>query len=248
MVFRPSKEWRVGCCSLITVTELSRGYASVWKRTFPFISKLVRKSNLQKETFEDHLTSGVDSSRRAIVNEIAFRVFEKAYELDVETLEAEDIKIISVRACKYIADLEKVDNVAMPNKEELKESILIAERTKQYFIVKESRSALTVSPRFNGCGMVSFCFGDVLSSDTLYEIKAGEREFRAVDLKQLLIYVTLNFSEHDQKIKYIALLNPRLGSYVKLGIKESVEIASGKAPADAFYELINFFDNPDDFR
>lgn len=238
----------MGYCSLITVTELSRGYSSVWKRTFPFISKLVRKSNLQKETFEDHLTSKLDSSRRAIVNEIGFRIFEKSHKLGVENLEAEDIEIISVQACKYLAGLERVEHVAMPNKEELEESILIARRTRQYFSENEPRTELIISPEFNGCGMVTPCFGDVLSGDTLYEIKAGEREFRVSDLKQLLVYATLNFSEHDETIKYIALMNPRRGDFVKLGIKESVEIASGKAAADAFYELINFFDNPDDFR
>lgn len=239
----------MGCCSLITVTELSRGYASVWKRTFPFISKLVRKTNLQKETFEDHLTSKVDSSRRAIVNEIGFRIFEKANELNVENLEAEDIRAISVHACEYIASLERDENFAMPSKEELRESILIARRTRRYFSENEPYSELIISPEFNGCGMVSPCFGDVLSGgDTLYEIKAGEREFRVSDLKQLLVYATLNFSEHDETIKYLALMNPRLGDFVKLGVKESVEIASGKSAADAFYELINFFDNPDDFR
>lgn len=238
----------MGCCTLITVTELSRNYASVWNRTFPFISKLVRKANLQTKTFDEHILSKTDSSRRALVNEIGFRMFEKARELKIDELNDSLIEGLTVLACKYIAGLEKVVSIAPPDGDEKKEAILIYLRTKKFFEEYEPHTDLIVSPMFTGCGVISPCFGDVLSSDTLYEIKAGEREFRVSDIKQLLVYSTLNFSQHKENIKYVALLNPRLGNFVKLSLKESVEIASGKAAADAFYELINFFDNPDDFR
>lgn len=238
----------MGCGALITVTELSRNYASVWNRTFPFISKLVRKANLQIETFDEHIVSKVDPSRRALINEIAFRMFEKSQELKVNQIDESLIEALVVQACKYIAGLEKAGSVSPPDNNEKNEAVLICKRTKQFFEEHEPHAGLIVSPRFTGCGVISTCFGDVLTANTLYEIKAGEREFRVYDIKQLLAYSTLNYSEHNESIKYIALLNPRLGNYVKLNLKESVEISSGKAAADAFLELINFFDNPDDFR
>ncbi len=236
---------------MITVTELSRNYASVWKRTFPFLSRIVRKSNLQKESFKDQIISDVEPSRRALVNEFGFRLFAKMHELQISNIGNIDettIENISEKTCKYIAGLERSKSIDKPNEVERKEAILIANRTWQFFNDYIKHSNLVVSPEFTGCGMVSSCFGDVLSGDTLYEIKAGDREFRVSDLKQLFVYTTLNFANHDETIKYIALINPRLGDFVKMGIKESVEIASGKAAADAFYEIINFFDNPDDFR
>lgn len=236
---------------MITVTELSRNYASVWKRTFPFIRKLVRKSNLQKETFEDQIVSDVEASRRALVNELGFRLFEKAHELQINSIgniNESTIESISEKTCKYIAGLERSESIDKPNGVERNEAILIANRTWKFFNDYEKHSNLVISPEFTGCGMVSSCFGDVLSSDTLYEIKAGDREFRVSDLKQLLVYSTLNFANHDETIRYIALINPRLGNFVKLPINESVEMASGKDTVNAFYELINFFDNPDDFR
>ncbi len=235
---------------MISVTELSRHYASLWKRTFPFINKLVRKLNLQKTTFFEKLESDIDASRRALVNEIGFRVFEKSVELEINSIDDIDestVKTISEKSCQYISGLEKTDSIELPNSSENDEAIELAKRTKQFFNDYEKGSSLVVSPLFLGCGAVSSCFGDVLSGDTLYEIKAGEREFRVSDLKQLLLYCTLNFSNHNEDIQHIALVNPRLGIFVKLSLKESVELSSGKSVADAFYELINHFDNPDDF-
>ena len=236
---------------MISVTELSKNYASVWKKTFPFISKLVRKCNLQKESFEEHLVSDIAPSRRALVNEIAFRLFEKAIDLNlknVEDIESQVLEEVSEKTRKYIAGLEKTQSLEVATKHEIAECFKIAKRTKQYFNDYDNTSKLVVSPFFSGCGIVSSCYGDVLSNDTLYEIKAGDRDFRVSDLKQLLVYSTLNFANHEENIKFIALVNPRLGIFVKLSIKESVELASGKSAADAFNELINFFDNPDDFR
>jgi len=238
----------MGYCALITVTEITRNYASMWNRTFPFISNLVRKTNLQSETFDDHILSKTVPARRALVNEIGFRMFEKVIELKRDELDETIIGTLTEQTCKYIAGLEQTDTVSLPDTNEKEESSQISLRLKQYFDRNEKNIEVLVSPVFTGCGVISSCVADVLAGDTLYEIKAGEREFRVSDIKQLIVYSTLNFSRHRENIKNIALLNPRLGKFVKFNLKESIEIASGKAAADAFYEFINYFDNPDDFR
>ena len=38
---------------MITVNQFSRNYPSIWKKTFPFLNRLGKKCNLQKETFGD---------------------------------------------------------------------------------------------------------------------------------------------------------------------------------------------------
>lgn len=220
----------------------------MWKRSFPFINRLVRKVNLQIQTFEEVIESKTDSSRRALINELGFRIFEAGYNLGQTELDNYYLDNLSKEVCKYIARLERVQEIEQPSSNEQKESLLIAQRTKDYFKYYEPNQKLILSPAFSGCGAISSCFGDVLTNDSLYEIKSGEREFRSSDIKQLLVYTTLNFSKHNNSIKNIALLNPRLGKAVSLDLKDSIEIASGKCATDAFYELINFFDNPEDFR
>lgn len=236
---------------MITATQLSRNYPSLWKRIFPFLSRLVRKFNLQKNSFDDQMLSIIDSSRRALVNEIGFKIFEELVSStisDPDSINKKKLRDIIESTCEYISILERVDEKLELDTDELPEAFNIARRTLRYFNLYEKGSILDVSPFFSGCGIVSDCYGDVLVGDTLYEIKSGEREFRISDLKQLLIYITLNFSMRNTNISNVAILNPRLGIFVKITIKEFLELSSGKSTIDTFNELINFFDNTDDFR
>lgn len=236
---------------MITATQLSRNYPSLWKRIFPFLSRLVRKCNLQKDSFDDQIISEIDPSRRALVNELGFRLFEEIISSsisDPNSINKDKLKDIIESTCAYISRLERVDENLELETDELPEAFNIARRTIRYFQLYEKNIKLDVSPLFSGCGIVSDCYGDVLVGDTLYEIKSGEREFRISDLKQLLVYSTLNFSMRNTNISNVAILNPRLGIFVKITIKEFLEVSSGKSTIDTFNELINFFDNPDDFR
>ena len=70
---------------------------------------------------------------------------------------------------------------------------------------------LTFEPRFSGCGIIDECFGDILYEKTLYEVKAGERSFRSIDLRQVLVYCALDYAAGNRAISGVCLLNPRHG-------------------------------------
>lgn len=237
---------------MITVTQLSRNYPSTWKKTFPFLNRLVRKCNLQKKTFDDGVFSKSEPNRRALINETGFYLYKKMVEKkinNVSKLTQEDVSKVKYSAFSYIKSLDFNPAQLTPlDEDEIKESKLIAKNLFNYFFYYEKGNLITVSPHFSGCGFVSDCFGDVLAGTTLYEVKSGERDFRISDLKQILIYLTLNYSLHQNAIDQIGLVNPRLGNYIVLSVKDAIELASGQSTVDCFNELINFFDSPDDFR
>ena len=167
----------------------------------------------------------------------------------VNELKDECILKVAKSAFDYIRDLDFNPEKLTPlDDSEIKETKLIAEKLFDYFFYCEKGMAITISPYFSGCGLVSNCFGDVLAGTTLYEVKSGERDFRIADLKQILIYLTLNYSLHQNTIAQIGLVIPRLGNYIVLSVKDAIELASGQSTVDCFNELINFFDSPDDFR
>lgn len=237
---------------MITVTQLSRNYPSIWKKTFPFLNRLVKKCNLQKETFYDGIASKSEPARRALINETGFYLYKKMFEKKIKEanrLTKEELEETASIAFTYIKSLDfNPDQLIKLHQAEIEESKLIAESLSHYFLFYEKGGSVKISPHFSGCGLVSDCYGDVLAGTTLYEVKSGERDFRIADLKQILIYLTLNYSLHQNNIDQIGLINPRLGNYIVLSVKDAIELASGQSTVDCFNELINFFDSPDDFR
>lgn len=61
-------------------------------------------------------------------------------------------------------------------------------------------------PKFAGCGEIMAAEGDLIVGQTLYEIKAGNRPFRILDLRQVLTYCALNSLQPISTINEIALL------------------------------------------
>ncbi len=187
-----------------------------------------------------------------MINETGFQLYKKMVEGKVNKVGGlifEDVSKVTESALFYIKNLDFDPEDLNPlDGTEVEESKLIAEKLFNYFFYYEKGEIITISPHFSGCGFVSDCYGDVLVGTTLYEVKSGERDFRISDLKQILIYLTLNYSSHKNIINQVGLVNPRLGNYIVLPVKDAIELASGQSTVDCFNELINFFDSPDDFR
>ncbi len=236
---------------MISSTEISRNYPSLWKQLFPFINRLAKKCNLQKISYHDYLNSSSAPSRRALINEISFRLFKETIALEYASpnqIPVEKIEAIKDESYAYIQKLNKSSELTENLSEsELTEACELASRTIDYFRYYEPGNKAIVSPDFYGCGSISQCQGDVLIGNTIYEIKAGDREFRVSDLKQILIYCALDFAYKNSKIRNIGLLNPRLGIYVTIPLVDAVEIASGQNTIDCFNQLINIFSSPDDY-
>ena len=60
--------------------------------------------------------------------------------------------------------------------------------------------------------MIDLGKGDLISSDALFEIKAGDRFFRSVDVRQLIMYGALNSVSQSYQINRLGLFSiPRVG-------------------------------------
>lgn len=239
---------------MISELIFSRGHHSFWHKSFPFISRVVRKINLEKNHFESHFSSIIEPGRRALVNEIGFRLFEYLKTnmiLDIKDIQANEIEKIKARALHYISGLQKSVLFAETGEvrhEEMEEASQICIRLSNFFLYNEPQKKLFTSPYFKGCGILNSCHGDVFCGDTLYEVKAGDREFRGDDVKQLLIYCSLANLQKHFNIDKVGLINPRNGYYSIISVNDAVEISTGNSVQDAFTEITNYLDSPDDFR
>ena len=105
--------------------------------------------------------------------------------------------------------------------------------------MEDGRKIIT-APIFPGCGFVDRSFGDLLVGDTLYEVKSGDRNFRLMDVKQILVYLALNIISHSHDINYVGFVNPRVGIYYKLGISDFAYAISGKNMIQLLSDIIEF--------
>jgi hypothetical protein len=220
-------------------------YNSSWQELAPTSQTYVRAINLSKLHFESPLTSKVDPKRRSIVNEIGFLIFKSSInsQKSIEDIfKSDDLVKISERSLNIARSYQILsDEELMPaTKMELQEAVFLANRIKLYLDQNEKEQKINVSPAFKGCGFIDDCYGDLLVGKTLYESKAGDRPFRLVDVKQILVYLALNFANKSHDIQDIGFVNPRLGIYYKVKATEFSYGVSGKDLIELVSEIVEF--------
>lgn len=100
-----------------------------------------------------------------------------------------------------------------PGPSELFEARLLAEEILRYPFMEDGAS-VSWEHRLAGCGEVEACYVDLLiGSAHIVEIKAVNRAFRGLDIRQLLTYAAISESL-SSPVGHLGLLNPRLGTYM----------------------------------
>jgi hypothetical protein len=136
----------------------------------------------------------VRRDRHAVINEAAFRAFVLARRSAIgsssDLLSTEIDEFLSVAITELLVDPQWTDKVDQFDEYERPQAIELCWRLNTFFTVRDSGD-LVLFPQFKGCGLLDGCAGDVLVGNTLYEVKAGGRFFRSIDLRRLLVYSML---------------------------------------------------------
>ncbi len=129
-------------------------------------------------------------------------------------------------------------NLSISNIEK-QEVISIAENTLE-FIEKMGGQDVLFKPKLKGYSFIPDLIADLSISDTLFELKTVNRNFKSSDLKQLFIYIALRQVSEKENWRYAGLYNPRKGTYCKFNIKSLIfNLTGGKTPNEAFENLLN---------
>lgn len=203
---------------MISEIEFTRDYTSFWRTISPLSEDFVRRINVHAlARYETELNSSVFSSRRALINEVGFEIFFRCKEknLSVNEIIRYELGDISHQVSCHIALLRNGAPKFIEEMEatEVDEANEIAKRLLCFF---EKFCNVVVRPKFIGCGRIGSCQGDVLADNTLYEIKSGNRSFKSADLRQLVLYLTLNHISKQYDIQNLGLYNPRKGFHFAL--------------------------------
>lgn len=182
-----------------------------------------------------------DPARRGLINEAAFIFFSETFNRSVRNEVIDRASEMTKAFAKSHAYLK------MPEIEvrdgELDESLALADRLLTYFYSTRMSGpgAIILSPKFSGCGVVGSCSGDVRKGQVLYEIKAGSRNFRSIDYRQLLVYASLYYSDTGEILEGLAVCNPRTGIVVSVPIQTFAYEVSGLVPLELFERVLAAF-------
>jgi hypothetical protein len=85
----------------------------------------------------------------------------------------------------------------------------------------------------------------LLKAEGIFEIKAGDRNVRSVDLRQLLVYSALNYADQKRQIQRIGLFNPRVGTHFSATLDEFCAEISGRPTIELLSEIVQVFSSGD---
>jgi len=225
---------------MISERKFSNSYTSFWNQLLPTADLFLKKLNLTSGRYCLPTDSIIlDRNKRAIINELAFRIFNKRIKKEKFFLEILIRSVISY--IKRLAPYET--NIVSLSEEEIAEAKEISQGLSIYFnsVEKVEDSAeVIIWPSFKGCGQLDECKGDIIYNNQLIEVKAGDRHFKIIDIRQIITYLALNFNSKQFELNQIALVNPRTGLYFNCSVNDLIESTSGKKPVDIFSEIIYF--------
>jgi hypothetical protein len=236
--------------AVTSAVAFARDHASIWRSLTPTAEIFVRRLNADLYEREyAPLKSAVEPDRRALVNEIAFRLFsmaitEKWQGRSVADQAIEQARNDVQRASEKFYGAASAQTMGL-NKSETEEVLNLFERLRRFFTRASERQGIELSPRFVGCGILDTCAGDIYFPTTLFEVKAGDRSFRSIDVRQLLIYAALNKASGARELTQIGLFNPRTGVSFVAGLDDLCLDISGRPSGDLLTEIIRMVSSGD---
>lgn len=228
---------------MISEHQFAAHYQSTWHAIAPLSDGFWTFENKLVDRVQVPLVAVAPKGMRAIINEAAFRAFcdlhPKQRSIGNEAI-AQAIEANLADAIEYIRRFSNAPPVELHevDAECREESLLLASRLLSYF---ESNSTTIIRPTFRGCGLLSACEGDLIDGDCLYEIKAGDRQFRLLDLRQLLTYSALAYASESLTFSQIGLFNPRTGLAWRRTLEDVCRSISGLHPSDTLSALVEQF-------
>lgn len=229
---------------MISERKLVSSHSSFWRHLMPMGDSFVRLINSSRERYSPPIVSRSKPDRNALISELSFRLFEYSvksgkniYEVDIKE---SFVSELAHDVVNYVSRLDK--NIATGGMvvAEIIEAKSWAESLHLFTLRACPSQKIVTRPRFQGCGIVDICEGDLLVGTTLWELKNVERDFRLADIKQLLTYCALNYASQQYPIESIGLVNARQGVWFRTGIESLAVMASAMSESELLGEVVRY--------
>jgi hypothetical protein len=235
---------------MISEVTLAKKFTSFWNQLLPNANNFIRLINggLVEACYEP-FENTQRKENISLINILSFKFFKSVVkkEIGLDVLAEKSFfasDYFNKSLTSSLIELKRFSN--KPNfslpliEEELKEVQLLFKQ--MYARYREKIGVMEVAPIFQGCGFVNQSEGDIYFIDTLVELKSGARKFSVTDIRQVLVYCTLNHysSKEKRQLENIELFNPRMGLVYQSTVKDLSENLSSLSPEDLFFEIQSF--------
>ncbi len=235
---------------MISETTFANRYTSFWRELLPNSDRAIRRINLSVERFCMPVRELSAADRRGYINEVAFAVFSSSFSSETNSFEkltkiqmSEIYKNVRKQLLKYKGIENK--QVVRPRASEAPEVTALISNLKQIKEIKQFNGKMITAPNFDGCGFIDGCRGDLLIGKSIIEVKAGDRNFRSTDFRQLLVYLALNYLSKQYVLDEVGLVNPRLGTFVVMPVDNMCMEMGGRSGAELLSDIVYYASSGD---
>ena len=235
----------LGDSDLISERKFSQGFASFWRSVLPMGETYTRRINHEAERFAPPMQTVIDPQRSAFISELGFRYYSRAADsflngLSVNVLPGPVQEDLATETWNYIRTLSGSPKMSgKPVPEDWVAAEELARRLAAFFWFRRT-GEMVFYPRFPGCGMIDDSVGDVLSGYELYEVKNVERDFRSIDLRQVLIYCALAYAAELPEVRSVCLVNARQGIFYASDLEEVAWGVAGTSVPELMSQIVWF--------
>lgn len=234
----------MGSSTLISAVALARDYSSMWNQTAPMLEGFVRILNQGAEQFGSAVDSEVAAKRRPVVSETAYLLVGEVTQrpLEIDGLSDDEINRAAARVReRWLLTTGWGGAISLPlSADELADSRRLARSLAEFVAQRVEGAEFVFEPHLAGCGFVDESRADFIVGPTLYEMKAVERPFRSIDVRQLLTYATLNYQSGQHALESVGLVNPRKGTSVAYEVNALCRSIAGVTADELLNNIADF--------
>ncbi|WP_157757139.1 hypothetical protein [Pannonibacter phragmitetus] len=228
---------------MIDASSFAAHHNAFWSNFTPTSEYFVRRINLEHaERWSLPIHKPEDPIRSALVAELAFA--QVSAKLD--GIPEERVGEVALEEAKKRLRPLFEDPISLVQEITQVEQDQISSLEKNLLSFFTRRNLPTVTrPLFAGCGYVDSSEGDIISGSCLFEIKAVNRPFRSIDIRQLITYCALNHLSGQFQLDAIGVFNPRRGLYFEASIEDVSHEISGQSGQELFDTIIHAISSGD---
>ena len=234
---------------MISEKSIASEFKGFWSESLPLLTpsfvRVFNEANLNDLTEYPQseikrVPIGSQVQKHDLVAELAKLAHEKSVWINELKLDKNNIDKAYSSAVSFLRKYTTEDGGIVLNEKEVEESLILAEQY-DYFIGKQNSNNVEFSPQVAGAGFLGLCKADLSIDDTLYEVKTVSRNIAGKDIKQLLIYLSLQYSTGNRRWKYAGFYNPRKAQCYKFSIDHLIyRTSGGKSTSELFSDIIDF--------